>query len=172
MTITEKTLKELIESAKQPENEDTVIRLLDNLDNVESGILAAEAEPFRQLLESWSEDITRSDDKALLCVKLAERNVLDTEDFRSALHLAVRKLLPPYLASGSVIKAIGAKDPSVSVRDVAQRLRKLQHLRSTALVYHQETKQWGKINGIDKVTGTIAVTALMGNSVSSVPIAR
>ena len=69
------------------------------------------------------------------------------------------------------MKAIGAKDPTVSIRDIAHRFHKLQHLRSTALVYQQETHQWGKVSGIDKLTGTIGVAGLESSGVSSVPIA-
>ena len=71
-----------------------------------------------------------------------------------------------------MIKAIGAKDEETSVKEAAFRLRKLQQLRSTAIVYQQETGQWSKINGIDKVTGTIAVSALDASISSSVPIAN
>lgn len=167
------TLKEMIEAAKIPDQEDLVMRLLERIKNADTNVqeLRDEASSFDEMFELWNEDITKSEDKAELCVRLAELSVLDTPNFRSALHLAVRKLLPPYLASGSVVKAVGAKDAAVSVHDAALRLRKLQHLRSTALVYQQDNHQWGKINSIDKVIGTLAVSGFNSSSVSSIPIA-
>ncbi len=173
MSTTKMTLKEMISAAMLPENEELIMRLLERIEspNVDIQELRAEAETFDSIFESWSEEITASNDKAGLCIKLAELGILDTPNFRSALHFAVRKLLPPYLASGSVIKAIGAKDSAVSVRDVALRLRKLQHLRSTAVMYQQENHQWSRINSIDKVTGVLAISGLHSSSSSSVPIA-
>lgn len=172
MATSAMSLKELIETAKQSESDDAVMRLMDAVDSADQAALAAESDSFKQLFELWSEEISRSENKAALIVKLAEKSVMDDSDFRTALHYAVRKLLPPYLASGSVVRAIGARDAATGVRDAALRLRKLQHLRSTALMYHQETKQWSRINGIDKVTGTIAVAGLQSSSVSSIPLAN
>ena len=166
------SLKELIETAKQSESDDAVMRLMDAVEGTDQAALNAESESFKQLFELWSDEISRSENKAALIVKLAEKSVMDDADFRTALHYAIRKLLPPYLASGSVVRAIGARDAATGVRDAALRLRKLQHLRSTALMYHQETKQWSRINGIDKVTGTIAVAGLQSSSVSSIPLAN
>lgn len=168
---TEQTLEKLLTDAKTPGNEIAVRDLLEFLDKVGPQTLKDSSERFETLCETWEEGVTRSDDKAELCVRLAELSVLDTPVFRALLHAAVRKLLPPYLSSPSVVRAIGAKDPAVGTREAALRLRKLQHLRSTALVYQQNSCRWGKINGIDRVTGTIAITSLSGGSVSSVPIA-
>ncbi|MBR2427182.1 MAG: GreA/GreB family elongation factor [Lentisphaeria bacterium] len=164
-------MNELIELATLPDNEKIVLLLLEKIGLTEIQDLRPYAEQFDALLEKWSEDITHSTEKAEVVIKLADKGILDTPAFRSALHYAVRKLLPPYLASGSVVKALGAKDPAVSIRDVAHRFHKLQNLRSTALVYQQETHQWGKITGIDKLTGTIGVAGLETSGVSSVPVA-
>ena len=149
MEMNGSNLNELIELANLPDNEKVVLLLLEKIGLTESQDLRPYAEQFDALLEKWSEDITHSTEKAEVVIKLADKGILDTANFRTALHYAVRKLLPPYLAAGSVVKAIGAKDPLVSIRDVAHRFHKLQHLRSTALVYQQETHQWGKISGID-----------------------
>lgn len=171
-TITKEMLSKLISNAMEPNDEIAVRDLLDALDKIDPEVLKGAAEEFDKLCEAWEEGVTQSEDKANICVRLAELSVLSTPACRASLHAAVRKLLPPYLASGSVIKAIGAKDENVSVHDAALRLRKLQHLRSTAIVYQSETHQWGKIHGIDNVTGTIAIASLAGGSVSSVPIAN
>ena len=166
------TLDKLIENAMMPNNEIAVRDLLETMDKIEIGVLKEAAPAFDQLCVSWEEEITKSDDKANICVHLAELSIVDTPSFRGPLNAAIRKLLPPYLASGTVIKAIGARDENTSAHDAALRLRKLQHLRSTALVYQWGNRQWSKIHGIDNVTGTIAVSTLDSGSVSSVPIAN
>ncbi len=165
------TLDKLIADAMMPDNEIAVRNLLQELEKIDIEILKGASEALGSLCVSWEEGVTKSEDKANICVLLAELSVLDTPEFRGPLHAAIRKLLPPYLASGAVVKAIGAKDENVTACDAALRLRKLQHLRSTALVYQQDTYQWSKIHGIDNVTGTIAISSLSGGSVSSVPIA-
>ena len=166
------TLDKLIENAMMPNNEIAVRDLLETMDKIDIGILKEAAPAFDQLCVSWEEEITKSDDKANICVHLAELSIVDSPTFRGPLNAAIRKLLPPYLASGAVIKAIGARDENTSAHDAALRLRKLQHLRSTALVYQWGNRQWSKIHGIDNVIGTIAVSTLDSGSVSSVPIAN
>lgn len=163
------TLSELIELAKNGREED-VDRLTERIDSADLQDLRNAADSFDALFEIWEDQIAVSEEKAKLCIKLADLSALDTPNFRSALQCAVRKLLPPYLTSGQVVKAVGARDAKLNVHEVAARLKKLQRLRSTAVLYHHETHQCGKINGIDKVTGTIAVVPFRGASVSSLPI--
>ncbi len=165
------TLDKLIADAMMPDNEIAVRNLLQELKKIDTEILKEASGALGELCIAWEEGVTKSEDKANICVLLAEMSVLDTPDFRGSLHAAIRKLLPPYLASGAVVKAIGAKDESVPASEAAQRLRKLQRLRSTALVYQYDSFQWSKIHSIDNVTGTIAISPLNGGSVSSVPIA-
>ena len=105
MAMSAVSLKELIETAKQSESDDAVIRLTEAVGGAEQAALSAEADSFRELFELWSDEISHSENKAALIVKLAEKSVMDDADFRTALHYAVRKLLPPYLASGSVVKS-------------------------------------------------------------------
>ncbi len=169
--ITKQKLEDLIVAASAVDNEEAVLKLLDSMDDVDLPVLKEAAGNFEFLFEAWEEDTSDSDDKAKLCVLLAEKGILDNPVFRNALNHAVKKLLPPYIASQSVVKAVGARDQNVSPHDAALRLKKLQHLRSTALVYQQDSRSWGKISNIDKVTATIAVNSLDTGSVSSMPIA-
>ena len=169
---TKARLDKLITDALKPDNEIAIRNLLQGMEKIDIEVLKAASADLEKLCESWEDGASRSEDIANVCVRLAELGVLDTPEFRGVLHAAIRKLLPPYLVSSTVVKAIGAKDESVSVRDAALRLRKLQHLRSTAVVYQQETHQWAKINNIDNVVGTIGISAINGSGVvSSVPIA-
>ena len=175
MSINDFSLPDLILYAQMEQHDDAVNVLLERVNRIGSSDiqeLRAAAPQFEALFEAWDDAISASVDKARLCVRLAEFSILDSAAFRSALNYAVRKLLPPYLVSGAVVKALGAKDAGVGVREVALRLKKLQRLRSTAIMYQQETGQCGRITGIDRVTGTIAVTPIDGSSSSSIPIAN
>ena len=174
MSINDFSLSDLILYAQMEEHDDAVNVLLDRVNRLGSSDiqeLRAAAPQFEALFEAWDDAIANSEDKARLCVRLAEFSILDSANFRGALNIAVRKLLPPYLVSGAVVKALGAKDANIGVREVALRLKKLQRMRSTAIMYQQETGQCGRITGIDRVTGTIAVTPVDGSSSSSIPIA-
>jgi len=174
MSINDFSLSDLILYAQLEQHDDAVNVLLERVNRLSSsGIqeLRAAAPQFEKLFEAWDDAIAASVEKATLCVRLAELSILDSANFRTALNYAVRKLLPPYLVSGAVVKALGARDANVGVREVALRLKKLQRMRSTAIMYQQETGQCGRITSIDRVTGTIAVTPVDGSSSSSIPIA-
>lgn len=175
MSINDFSLPDLILYAQLEQRDDAVNVLLDRVNRLGASDiqeLRAAAPQFEALFEAWDDAVTASVDKAMLCVRLAELSILDSANFRTALNYAVRKLLPPYLVSGAVVKALGAKDANVGVREVALRFKKLQRMRSTAIMYQQETGQCGRITGIDRVTGTIAVTPVDGSSSSSIPIAN
>ena len=174
MGINDFSLPDLILYAQLEQHDDAVNILLDRVNRLgTAGIqeLRAAAPQFEALFEAWDDAISASVDKARFCVRIAELSILDSATFRNSLNIAVRKLLPPYLVSGAVVKALGAKDANVGVREVALRLKKLQRLRSTAIMYQAETGQCGRITGIDRVTGTIAVSPIDGSSSSSIPIA-
>ncbi len=175
MSINDFSLPDLILYAQLEQHDDAVSVLFDRVNRLGTadGIqeLRAAAPQFEALFEAWDDQISASLDKAKFCVRIAELSILDSANFRSSLNYAVRKLLPPYLVSGAVVKALGAKDANVGVREVALRLKKLQRLRSTAIMYQQETGLCGRITGIDRVTGTIAVTPIDGSGSSSIPIA-
>lgn len=131
-----------------------------------------EAAPaFEELLNEWKDKIAVSTEKAEFCIKLADLSILETKTFRTALNYAIRKLLPPYIVSGTVVKSLGALDHSVGVREVASRLKKLQHLRTTAIIYQTKSKQVGRISGIDRLEATISIETLDGKNSTSLPIA-
>ena len=175
MSINDFSLPDLILYAQLEQHDDAVNVLFERVNRLGTadGIqeLRAAAPQFEALFEAWDDAISASVDKARFCVRIAELSILDSANFRSSLNYAVRKLLPPYMVSGAVVKALGAKDATVGVREVALRLKKLQRLRSTAIMFQSETGQCGRITGIDRVTGTIAFSPIDGSSSSSIPIA-
>lgn len=170
MSTEPKGLEDLIIAAAQENNDAAVAKLLVKVRNSDPQSLKDAAANFEFLFESWGDSISKYDDKANTCVVLAEASALDSQTFRNALYDAVRKLLPPYILSPGVIKAVGARDQAVAVRDAAARLRKLQKIKFGALVYQSDSQTWGKVTNIDKVTSTIAVNTLSNGSLISLPV--
>lgn len=164
-------LDDLIMAAMQSTNESAVTELLAGIRDCEHEILKGAAENFNLLFQEWDDTVSASDKKAEVCLALAELAVLDTPFFRAALNDAARKLLPPYISSGAVAKAIGARDTGIAVNSVAARIRKLQRLRTNAYVFQTESQCWGRMVNLDKVMATIAVNTFATNSMISIPVA-
>ncbi len=72
MSSIELNLAELIEAAKMPDNENAVLKLLDSMDNIDQAELKNAAEKFEELCISWDDDVVKNEDKANICIKLAE----------------------------------------------------------------------------------------------------
>ena len=115
MSINDFSLPDLILYAQLEERDNGIKALLTRVNELLSpsnpqGIqeLRAAAPQFEELFEAWDDKIANSVDKAMLCVRLAEISLLESATFRTSLNYAVRKLLPPYLVSGAVVKALGA----------------------------------------------------------------
>ena len=160
-------LDDLIMEAAQPENDAAVARLLKKVQTADLKLLKDSASNFDLLFDAWDESVYKSEDKASVCLVLAEKSILDSSTFRIALNSAIRKFLPPYISSPGVAKAVGARDSAVSVSEAAQRIRKLQHLKTNAYVYQLESRTWGQIINLDKAVATIAVrTFATGNQIS------
>ena len=168
--IGQQELDDLIMAAAQPENDADVVRLLKAVQAADLKMLKDSASNFELLFDAWDESVYKSDDKASICLLLAEKSILDSTTFRIALNSAIRKILPPYISSPGVAKAVGARDSSVSVADAAQRIRKLQHLKTNAYIYQLESKTWGRIINIDKVVASIAVSTFATGGQISIPL--
>ena len=169
----ETSLEDLILAAseKELENEEVIERLAERITDADIPKLKEMTSNFEFLIESWDESVVKSDPKAKVCLSLAELSVLDTPNFRNALNDAVRKGLPPYLSSQGVIKAVGARDSGISVRDVSLRLKRLQHIKTGALIYQTESHSWGKVLTLDKVTASMGIGSLGAGSTSSLSFA-
>ena len=164
-------LDDLIMAAMQGDNDSAAEELLAGIRDCEHEILKGAAENFNLLFQEWDDTVSASDKKAEVCLALAELSVLDTPFFRAALNDAARRLLPPYISSGAVAKAIGARDTGIAVNSVASRIHKLQKLRTNAYVFQTESQCWGRMVNLDKVTATIAVNTFATNSMISIPVA-
>ena len=125
---------------------------------------------FDSMLDTWDEAVSRQESMARLCVELAERDALEGQLFRNALHNAVKLLLPPYISSQTVLKAIGARDAEIPASEVASRLKKLQKIKSGCLAYLSDSKIWGKVVSIDKGTATLGINSLAAGNLLSLPI--
>lgn len=169
MKLEDFSLTEIIELVKS--NDEALDDLCKRVNSATLQDLRAAAPAFEELFSLWMDQVASSTEKAELCIRLAEFSVLDSMGFRSALNYAVRRLLPPFLISDSVVKSLGALDGSVGVREVALRMKKLQNLRTTAVIYQQKTRQFCRITGIDSRLGTITIAPLNGTGGVSLPIA-
>ncbi len=125
---------------------------------------------FDSMLDTWDEAVAKSEVMARLCVELAEKDVLEGQIFRNALHNAVKFLLPPYISSQTVLKAVGARDAEVPTSEAASRLKKLQKIKSGCLVYLSDSKIWGKVASIDKGTATLGINSLAAGNLLSLPV--
>ena len=163
-------LDDLIMAAAQPDNDAAILQLLNEVKTADLKLLKDSAANFDLLFEAWDESVFKSLEKANLCFILAEKSVLDSTTFRIALNSAIRKVLPPYISSPGVAKAVGARDSEVSVSEIAQRIRKLQHLKTNAYVYQLDNRVWGRIINIDRVVATLAVSSFSSGGQISIPI--
>ena len=167
--MNQQELDDLIMAAAQPGNDAAVEQLLQAVKTADLKLLKDSASNFDLLFDSWDDSVYKNETKASVCLILAEKSILDSPVFRIALNSAIRKFLPPYLSSPAVAKAVGARDSSVSVCDVAARIRKLQHLKTNAYIYLFDSRTWGRVINIDKVVATIAVSTFSGGQIS-IPI--
>ena len=163
-------LDDLIMAAAQPDNDEAVLQLLNEIKTADLKLLKDSAPNFDLLVEAWDESVYKSLEKATVCFILAEKSILDSTTFRIALNSAIRKILPPYISSPGVAKAIGARDSEVSVCEIAQRIRKLQHLKTNAYVYQMDNRVWGRIINIDRVVATLAVSSFATGGQISIPL--
>ena len=166
----QQVLDDLVMAAMQKGNDPAVDALLAGIRNCDIEILRGSAENFNLLFQEWDDSVASSDTKAEVCLALAELSVLDSAIFRAALNDAGRRLLPPYISSGAVAKAIGARDTGLAVNSVASRIKKLQKLKTNAYIYQTESQCWGRMSNLDKVTATIAVNTFTTNSKISIPL--
>ncbi len=166
----QQNLDDLILEAAQPENDAAVSRLLKEVQSADLKLLKESAASFEILLDTWDESVYKSEDKASVCLVLAEKSVLDSSVFRIALNSAIRKFLPPYISSPAVAKAVGARDNTISVSDVAQRIRKLQRIKTNAYMYQMESRTWGRIINIDRVSAQIAISTFATGGQISIPV--
>ncbi len=170
MITGQQELEDLIMAAAQEENDAAVIKLLTKIRTIDPRILKESGTNFDFLFDTWDESVFKSEEKASICLFLAEHAILDSSSFRIALHSAIRKFLPPYISSPAVAKAVGARDQTMCVHDVALRIRKLQKLKTNAYVFQFESKTWGRIINVDKVVASIAISTFATGGQISIPI--
>ena len=82
-------LDDLIMAASQPENDAAVARLLKEIKETDISLLKGSAENFDLLFDAWDESIYNDENKAAVCLSLAEKSILDSSAFRIALHYAM-----------------------------------------------------------------------------------
>ena len=132
--------------------------------------LRESAANFDILFDAWNDSESYSQQQASFVLKLAERDALDTQAYRNALHETAKLLLPPYISSQAVLKMIGARDSAVQPHEVAQRIAKLQKVPTGALVSFSDSKNWGKLASVERVTATFSIQSLKTGNLNSYPV--
>ena len=137
---------------------------------LEVSVIRESAANFDVLFDEWNEAESYSSGQAAFVVKLAERDALESQAFRNAMFESAKVMLPPYISSQAVLKIIGARDTAVQPHEVVLRTLKLQKVPTGALVYFPETKNWGKLASVDRVSATFSIQSLKTGNLNSYPV--
>ena len=166
--MNEKNLEDLLVAAASNSSVKTLESLLNELRTSgklgDSGIM----EKLDSLLDSWDDDLTVA--QASFCMELCALSIADSASRRRSVAAAVKVLLPPYLNKAGFVRAIGARDQAVPLRDVARRFRNLLQLKTGMTVFIGSTARWGVINNIDPVSGQVTIRGLHGTSSASLTL--
>lgn len=150
--------------------DDCIAKLAAATKQTEVSALRDSAANFDLLFEEWNNAESYTPAQAAFAVALGERDALESQDFRNALYESAKVMLPPYISSQAVLKAVGPRDTAVQAHEVVRRIAKLQKVPTGALVYFPETKNWGKLASVDRVSATFSIQSLKTNNLNSYPI--
>ena len=163
-------LDDLILAALSGKDE-CIAKLAATTKELEVSALRNSAANFDVLFEEWNNAESYSTVQAAFVAKLAERDALESQSFRNALFETAKVILPPYISSQAVLKAVGARDTAVQTHEVMLRVAKLQKIPTGALVYFPESKNWGKLSAVDRVSATFSIQSLKTGNLNSYPVA-
>ncbi len=91
--------------------------------------------------------------------------------FRKLLCDSARLMLPRDQGHSPVMRAIGARNDKMPVREIAARLERLFALKSGVVIFLPGSGRWGAVSTIDSVNGSVVLGAFRGNgSMISVPL--
>ena len=150
--------------------DECIAKLAATTKGMEVSALRESAANFDILFEEWNGAESYSPGQAAFVAKLAERDALESQAFRNAMFESAKGMLPPYISSQAVLKIIGARDTAVQPHEVMLRVGKLQKVPTGALVYFPETKNWGKLSAVDRVSATFSIQSLKTGNLNSYPV--
>jgi hypothetical protein len=159
----------LMEAAENDAAEITrqIIKKITEVKDVTAGDIPANVE---FMLESWDEEEEMSEDRADLCLLLAEKAIPDSAIVRKAIADGIKKLLPPFLSGTGFLRAIGVHGTTVKLDDVARRYHTLTTLKAGLLIYLPTSTVWGKINSIDGFSSSVAVSGINHTTAYAIPL--
>lgn len=163
-------LDDLILAALSGKDE-CIAKLAATAKEMEVSALRESAANFDVLFDEWNNAESYGTGQASFVLKLAERDALESQAFRNALYESAKVMLPPYISSQAVLKAIGPRDTAVQAHEVVLRIMKLQKVPTGALVYFPDSKNWGKLSAIDRVSATFSIQSLKTGNLNSYPVA-
>lgn len=162
-------LDDLIIAASSGKGED-IAALAAKVKELDVSTLRESAGNFDFLFEAWNDSENYSADQTAFVLSLAGRDALDTQAFRNAMYETAKIMLPPYISSQAVLKMIGARDSSVQPHEVALRIAKLQKVPTGALVSFPDSKNWGRLSAVERVTATFSIQSLKSGTMNSFPV--
>lgn len=151
-------------------NDECIAKLAATAKEMEVSVLRESAANFDILFEEWNGAESYTPGQAAFVAKLAERDALESQAFRNAMFETAKVMLPPYISSQAVLKAIGPRDTAVQPHEVMLRTLKLQKVPTGALVYFPENRNWGKLSSVDRVTATFSIQSLKTGNLNSYPV--
>ncbi len=129
------------------------------------------AELLTMLFESWDMEEAEYDElQANFTIQVLALKAGDSNVFRRALNLAVKKLLPPYLSKPGMIRALGLSDCNVSLHEAMRRFHNLLTVNNNTLAFLSGSSRWGVIRNVDALAGTVAFVPLANGSQNSLSL--
>lgn len=158
----------LIEAAANDTAEITqqIIKKITEVTDITVGDMPANIE---FMLESWGDE-DMSEERAALCLRLAEKSIPDSAIVRKAVTDGIKKLLPPFLSGTGYLRALGVHGTTVKLHDVARRYHILTKLKSDLLIYLPTSTVWGKINSIDGFSSSVSVAGINHTTAYAIPL--
>ncbi|UDQ99010.1 GreA/GreB family elongation factor [Lentisphaerota bacterium WC36G] len=107
------------------------------------------------LIDSWNAEVDAT--QANFIISLASLSPEDTPLFRKTLLMSLKALLPPFLAKPSYLRALGLRDSSCTVAEIAKRYHALLALKGGVYAYQTDVQRWGTVISVDEFTSSVAL---------------
>jgi transcription elongation GreA/GreB family factor len=170
-TVTGQSMDELLLAAAEDDSAETLEALTKKIAGTPDLSAGDTAKNVEFLLESWGDSVSKSEARAEMCMRLAEKFLADSQAVRNAISDAAKKLLPPYLSKPSYIRSIGIRDKAVKISEIPSRMRALLKLKIGNFVWQPDTRSWKQISNIDEFTSSVSLGNMNGTVSQLTPVA-
>ena len=122
------------------------------------------------LLDSWEAELNI--EQATFITRLAEMHPQDTPMLRKTMTVALKTILPPFLAKPGYLRALGLRDSSTIPAEISRRLQTLLNLKSGIFMYQTSANRWSTITSVDEYTATVTIVEFNGPSSHNLPLEK